>query len=71
MSLFGKIEATGTVLLVVSEKDTLVERATNNLPKVKAVHAHYLNVYDIMNADTLVVSKKALDLVHEWLGEKK
>lgn len=69
--LFNKIEATGTVLLVVSQKDALVERATNNLPKVKAVHANYLNVYDIMNADVIVMSKKALDLVHEWLGEKK
>jgi large subunit ribosomal protein L4 len=69
--LFEKIEATGTVLLVVSDKDALVERATNNLQNVKPVHAHYLNVYDIMNADTIVMSKKALDLVHEWLGEKK
>jgi large subunit ribosomal protein L4 len=71
ISLFGKIEATGTVLLVVSDKDALVGRATNNLPKVKAVHAHYLNVYDILNADTIVMSKQALELVHEWLGEKK
>lgn len=69
--LLEKIEATGTVLLVVEQKDSLVDRATSNLQKVKAVHAHYLNVYDIMNADTIVMSKKALELVHEWLGEKK
>lgn len=69
--LLDKIEATGSILLVVSVKDEMVERATNNLPKVKAVHANYLNVYDIMNADNIVMSAKALDLVHEWLGEKK
>ena len=69
--LMEKIEATGNVLLVVSLKDALVERATNNLPNVKAVHANYLNVYDIMNADTIVMSNEALELVHEWLGEKK
>jgi large subunit ribosomal protein L4 len=69
--LFTKIEANGTVLLVIENKDAIIERATGNLQKVKAVHAHYLNVYDIMNADTIVMSKKALDLVHEWLGEKK
>jgi len=69
--LLDKIEATGTILVVVDRKDDFVERATNNLPKVKAVHANYLNVYDIMNADTIVVSKKALDMVHEWLGEKE
>ncbi len=66
-----KIEATGNVLLVLDNKDALVARATDNLSKVTVVHANYLNVYDIMNADVIVVTKKALDMIHEWLGEKK
>lgn len=69
--LLKKIGANGNVLLAVSQKDELVERATRNLPNVKAVNAKYLNVYDIMNADTIVISKKGLDIVHEWLGVKK
>lgn len=69
--LLKKIGANGNVLLAVSQKDELVERATRNLPNVKAVNAKYLNVYDIMNADTIVISKKGLDMVHEWLGAKK
>jgi len=67
VKLFSKIEATGRVLLVVSNKDSLVERATHNLPNVKAVQANYLNVYDIMNADTIVVSEKSVGLINEWL----
>jgi large subunit ribosomal protein L4 len=67
--LLNKIGATGYVLLVVSQKDSLVDRATRNMPSVKAVQANYLNVYDILNADKLVISKKALDMIHEWLGE--
>jgi len=62
-----KIEAKGSVLLVVSVKDALTERATKNLPMVKIVQANYLNVYDVMNADTLVVSEKALVMINEWL----
>lgn len=69
--LLTKIKATGNVLIAVSNKDELVERATNNLPKVKAVDARYLNVYDIMNADTIVISKEGLRLVTEWLGGSK
>ena len=69
--LLGKIEATGNVLLVLETKDATVERAVNNLPKVKAVTANYLNVYDIMNADVLVVTEKALAMINEWLGGKK
>lgn len=68
LDLLKKIDASKSVLVVVSQKDALVERATRNLPGVKAVQAKYLNVYDLMNADTIVISKKALDIVHEWLG---
>lgn len=71
IALLSKLGATRNVLLVVSEKDQLVERATRNLTEVKAVQATYLNVYDVLNADTIVVSKKALDMIHEWLGGAK
>jgi large subunit ribosomal protein L4 len=71
VKLLGKLEATGHVLLVTSLKDGLAERATNNLPGVKIVQANYLNVFDIMNADTLVVSEKALAMINEWLGGTK
>jgi large subunit ribosomal protein L4 len=66
--LLSKIEAKGSVLLVLETKDATTERAVNNLPKVKAVTANYLNVYDIMNADVLVVTEKALAMINEWLA---
>lgn len=64
----GKIEATGNILLVVSTKDALIERATGNLQNVKAVQAKYLSTYDILNADTIVITQEALALVTEWLS---
>lgn len=67
LQLLNKIDAKGSVLLVVSVKDDLVKRATNNLPNVKAVQAGYVHVYDIMNADVVVISKKALDMITERL----
>lgn len=66
--LLKKIDATGKVLLIVSQKDELVERATRNLPNVTAVNANYLNVYDVLNADCIVFSQKALAVVNGWLG---
>ncbi len=71
LSLLKKVEAKGSVLIVVSVKDALVERATNNIPNIKAVDAKYLNVFDILNADTIIISKKSLDIIHEWLGVSK
>lgn len=71
LSLLNKIGAKGSVLIVVSDKDSLVERATRNIPNVRAVPANYLNVYDLLNADMVVMSQKALEIVHDWLGGKE
>jgi len=63
-----KIESSGNVLCVVSEKDPAKERAAQNLAQVKVSSAKYLNVYDVMNADTIVISQKSLTIISEWLG---
>ncbi len=60
------------VLAVAAEKTPEVLRSTNNLPNVKLVRATYLNVFDIMNADAIVFSEKALKETEKWLiGEEK
>ena len=67
MELEGK-----NVLAVAAEKTPEVLRSTNNLPNVKLVRATYLNVFDIMNADAIVFSEKALKEAEKWLlGEEK
>jgi large subunit ribosomal protein L4 len=71
LDLLAKIEAKGSILLVVSNKDALVERATRNLANIKAIQAGYLNVFDVVNADTIIISKKSLDAISEWLGDVK
>ena len=60
------------VLAVAAEKTPEILRSTNNLPNVKLVRATYLNVFDIMNADAIVFSEKALKATENWLmGEEK
>jgi large subunit ribosomal protein L4 len=56
------------VLLALENKGDMETRATRNIANLKAVQAKYLNVYDILNADKLLISKKALAVVEEWLG---
>lgn len=67
--LLKKISATGNILLVVNDKTEEIVRATNNISDVKVVQAMYMNVYDIMNANTIVIDKKSLEIVENWLGE--
>ena len=67
----NKVDTTSNILLVVPEKDELTLRATNNIANLKAVRPTYLNVFDIMNADVIVIVEKSLDEINEWLkGDK-
>jgi large subunit ribosomal protein L4 len=67
--LLTKIGATGNILIVVESKDAMIDRATRNITGVIATQAMYLNVFDIMNADSIIMTKKALELVEGWLGK--
>ncbi len=71
VAILDKIEAARGVLVVVDEKTPELIRASRNVPYVKLVQAKYLNAYDILNAHNIVITKKALDIVHEWLGGAK
>lgn len=66
--LLEKIDAKGSVLLVVANKDEAVVRATRNLGNVTVVAATYLNVYDVLNSDAIVIENDALAAVNEWLS---
>ena len=68
----NKIDNNANILLVVPEKDELTLRATSNVANLKVVRPTYLNVFDIMNADKIVISEKALPAIEGWLiGEEK
>ncbi|HVS58913.1 MAG TPA: 50S ribosomal protein L4 [Candidatus Saccharimonadales bacterium] len=69
--LLEKIGAGKRVLVAVDTKGEELVRAASNLSNVKVVQATYLNVFDVLNADTIVLSQKALAMVAEWLGGKK
>lgn len=70
LNLLKKLDVKRNTLIVVSKKDELVERATRNIPDVKAVSANYLNVFDIINADSIIISKKSLVVIQDWLAQK-
>jgi large subunit ribosomal protein L4 len=69
--LLAKMGVEGRILLAVSDKDLLTDRATRNIPGLKVIQATYLNVFDIMNADKIVITEQALEKVNAWLGEKQ
>lgn len=60
----------GKVLLVLPERDQTVEKSVSNIPETMTLNARYLNVRDLMGADTVVISVGALDVIKSYLGSE-
>ena len=47
-------------LVVMGDKDVVIEKSAANVPDVKTTQATLLNVYDILKYDTVVTTKAAV-----------
>lgn len=54
-------------VLLVTEKTPELIRATGNVQQVKLVSPTFLNVFDVLNADHVVISAKAMPAIQAWL----
>ena len=57
--------AEGKVLVILPARDPVVERSCRNLREVRVLLADALNVVDLLEADTIVFTRGALDRVQE------
>lgn len=65
------IVADKNYLVVVTEKTPEIIRATNNIANVKIVRPTYLNVFDILNADQIIITEESMPLIEGWLLGKE
>ena len=52
-------------LLVLAGRDETVIRASKNIPTVKDAYVNTINVYDLLNADKIIVLKAAMESIQE------
>ena len=52
-------------LLVLPGKEDKIVRASKNIPTVKDSYVNTLNVYDLLNADKIVIEKAAMQAIEE------
>ncbi|EDX83953.1 ribosomal protein L4/L1 family [Synechococcus sp. PCC 7335] len=64
-----EIDASAKVLMVFSERNDNVYLSLRNVPNVRMIDATNLNIYDILHADSLVVTESALEKIQEVYGE--
>jgi len=66
--MLRNLEVGRSALILLSEGSPTVERSIRNLEGVQYLRAQYLNVRDLLGADTVVVPQSALDAIDELLG---
>lgn len=65
VKVLDAVKAGNKVLYVADETDEATILSARNLPYVKIVYPEGINVYDIVNVETLLVSENALKTIEE------
>ena len=65
VKILDAVKAGGKVLFVATEEDDATILSARNLQYVKIVYPQGINVFDIVNVDTLLVSEAALKTIEE------
>ena len=65
VKVFAALETGKKVLLVLPEKDDIIYRSARNIAGAKVATVNTLNVYDILNCDTMLVLKDAVAKIEE------
>ncbi len=60
----------GKTLIVLDRKDENIQRSANNLPRVKTLLAHYLNVIDLLYFDNIIFLQPAVTVIEGFLGKR-
>ena len=65
VKMLDALKVTGKALIVTQEADKQVYKSAANIPGIKTAAVNTLNVYDILNYDTFIVSKGAVTKIEE------
>ena len=59
------VEKTEKVLVILDDPSDVIRKSINNIEKVKLIAADQLNVFDILNANKLVIGQSAINKIQE------
>ena len=69
VNMLKAVGAAKKTLVVLDEINEMVIKSFANIPGVKTVQANMLNVYDILNCDTFLMTKAAAGKIEEVYGK--
>lgn len=69
--MMSKLPVTRSLLVVLSEKDAVLEKSASNLPNVKTILVNYLNPHDLLKYEKVMFLEPALKKAEELFLDKK
>ncbi len=63
-----QISHNAKVLIILSDPSEVVSKSIKNLSKVKLISSQHLNVFDLLNANHLIIGENALSKIQEVYG---
>lgn len=71
-AMLKKLPIERDVLIVIPEKNNLVQKSSNNIPFAKTILASYVNIQDLQRYQKILLFKEAIDKLKEtFLPNKK
>ncbi len=67
-TILENLKVEDSALILLPERNTTVERSARNIPGVKTLRAHYLNLRDLLSHDWLIMPLGALEVIEGILG---
>ena len=62
------IKSDGKILIILTHPSEIIKRSIRNLEKIKLIPADQLNVFDLLNANSLVIGEDAFTTIKEVYG---
>ena len=63
-----RIDSDRKILIILNHPSEIIKRSIRNLEKIKLISANQLNVFDLLNANSLVIGEDALSTIKEVYG---
>ena len=70
LACLSALKLDGKTLIVLDRKNENLQRSANNLPGVKTLLAHYLNVIDLLQSDNVIIARPAVQVIESYLGQR-
>jgi large subunit ribosomal protein L4 len=68
VAFLERLDVYDSALVLLPEKNEPIEKSARNIPNVKTLWAHYLNVRDLLGYDTVLIPLDSLDVIRSILG---